>query len=271
MSTANASIEGRVAIVTGAAKGIGQAIAARYADEGAKVVVADIDGDGAKAVAESIRNSGGQATAIVTDVSKEDSVQNLFSHTLQQFGQLDIVVNNAGLISPMKHFLEGDKQWWDMIIGVNLTGTFLCCQQAAKIMVKQGRGSIINLSSGGATKAHRCFVPYDASKGGIEAMSRALALDLGPYGVRVNILVPGSIDTTGLGDDDLALRGTNVPLGRIGQPADMTGAAVFLASDDARYITGQRVVVDGGMLAQQRSATVDIRPPADFPSLEDLE
>ena len=138
-------------------------------------------------------------------------------------------------------------------------------------MARQKKGSIINMSSGGATKAHRCFVAYDASKGGIEAMSRAMALDLGPYGVRVNILVPGSIDTTGMNDADLQLRGTNVPLGRIGQPNDMVGAAVFLASEDAKYITGQSIVVDGGMLAQQRSATVDIRPPSEFPSLEDLE
>ena len=266
----NTNISGRTAIVTGSAKGIGEAIAVRYAQEGANVVVADINESGAASVADSINSNGGKAIAVATDVSDLSSVTALFDKTMSEFGSVDILVNNAGLISPMKHFLEGDKAWWDMIIGVNLNGTFHCSHVAAKIMAKQGKGAIINLSSGGATKAHRCFVAYDATKGGIEAMSRAMALDLGPYGIRVNILTPGSIDTTGMGAEDLKLRGTNVPLGRIGVPNDMTGAAVFLASDDACYITGQSIVVDGGMLAQQRSATVDIRPPSEFPKLEDL-
>jgi len=170
----------------------------------------------------------------------------------------------------MKHMLTVDKAWWDRIIGVNLTGTFLCCLKASHIMAKNGGGSIINMSSGGATRAHRMFVSYDAAKGGIEAMSRAMALDLGPYGIRINILTPGSIDTTGIDEEGRKMRGTNVPLGRIGEPDDMVGAAVFLASEDARYITGHSIVVDGGMLAQQRSATVDICPPSDFPKVEDL-
>ena len=137
-------------------------------------------------------------------------------------------------------------------------------------MAKQGSGSIINISSGGATRAHRCFVSYDAAKGGIEAMTRAMALDLGPYGVRVNYLVPGAIDTSGIDEEGRRLRGANVPLGRVGEPDDLSGAAVFLASHDARYITGQSIVIDGGMLSQQRSATVDICPPADFPKREDI-
>ena len=137
-------------------------------------------------------------------------------------------------------------------------------------MAKAGGGSIINMSSGGATNAHRAFTAYDATKGGIEALTRAMALDLGPYNVRVNALMPGSIDTTGMSIDDRKLRGENVPLERIGEGNDMTGAALFLASDDASYITGDIVKVDGGMTAQQRSATVDIMPPSDFPKLEDL-
>ncbi len=261
------SIENRVAIVTGAGKGIGQAIASRFGRESAHVIVADIDHDNARQVAESIVAEGGTAIAVHTDVSDESSVNELFAKTVTDFGRLDVLVNNAGLISPMKHFLEADKQWWDMIVGVNLTGTFLCSLRAGHLMAEQGSGSIINLSSGGATRAHRCFVAYDATKGGIEAMSRAMALDLGLYGVRVNILTPGSIDTTGIDEAGRKLRGENIPLGRIGEPDDMTGAAVFLASDDASYITGQNIVVDGGMLSQQRSATVDIRPPKDFPKM----
>jgi len=263
-------LQDKVAIVTGAAKGIGEAIAVRYGAEGAKVVVVDVNEEGMNATTEAINAAGGTAMAVKTDVSDEAQVIALFDKVMETHGRVDVLVNNAGLISPMKHFLEADKAWWDMIIGVNLTGTFLCCHKAAFIMAKQGSGSIINMSSGGATKAHRAFVAYDATKGGIEAMTRALALDLGPYGVRINYLVPGSIDTTGMGLEDRKLRGVNVPLERIGVPEDMTGAAVFLASDDASYVTGDRVVVDGGMLAQQRSATVDIKPPSDFPKVEDL-
>ena len=137
-------------------------------------------------------------------------------------------------------------------------------------MAKKGGGVIINMSSGGATRAHRSFTAYDATKGGIEALTRAMALDLGPYDIRVNALMPGSIDTTGMSVEDRILRGENVPLGRIGEPYDMTGAALFLASDDASYITGDVIKVDGGMLAQQRSATVDIVPPSTFPAPEDL-
>lgn len=270
MDIKSKSIADKVAIVTGAAKGIGEAIAKRYGREGAKVVVVDIDAAGCQAVAEAIQTAGGTALAVPTDIADEAAVDALFAKVMESYGTVDILVNNAGLVSPMKHVLTVDKAWWDRIISVNLTGTFLCCLKAAHIMAKQGGGAMINLSSGGATRAHRMFVAYDATKGGIEAMSRALALDLGPYGIRVNILTPGSIDTSGLGAEERRARGENYPLGRIGEPDDMAGAAVFLASEDARYITGQSIVVDGGMLAQQRSATVDICPPSDFPKVEDL-
>lgn len=270
MSIGSKSITGKVAIVTGAGKGIGQAIAERYGHEGAQVVVADIDAESAQRVAAAIKTAGGVAIAVATNIAEEAAVDALFAQTVNTFGRVDILVNNAALSAPTQHILTVDKAWWDRIIGVNLTGTFLCCLKASHIMARQGSGSIINLSSGGATRAHRMFVAYDASKGGIEAMSRALALDLGPYGVRVNILTPGSIDTSGIDADGRAMRGANLPLGRIGEPDDLTGAALFLASDDARYITGHSIVVDGGMLAQQRSATVDICPPSGFPKIEEL-
>ena len=135
-------------------------------------------------------------------------------------------------------------------------------------MARNGEGSIINMSSGGATKAHRAFVAYDASKGGIEAMTRALALDLGPYGVRVNCLVPGFIDTYGASEEVREKQGAIVPLGRMGEAADLAGSAVFLASSDAAYITGHRIVIDGGVLVQQRSANVDTFPPSKFPGLD---
>ncbi len=262
------SVRDKVVIVTGAAKGIGLAIAKRFGAEGAVVVVTDINAEGADSASESVIAAGGRAISVATDVSDEEQVNALFDQVLERFGTLDVLVNNAALVTPNRHFLEADKHWWDGFIAVNLTGSFLCGLRAAKIMAHNGKGSIINLSSGGATRAHRAFVAYDATKGGIEAMTRAMSLDLGPYGVRVNALVPGSIDTHGYTLEERKLRGVNIPLGRIGEPDDMTGAAVFLASDDARYITGQRLVVDGGMLAQQRSATVDIFPTSEFPTLE---
>jgi len=269
MSNHRQSIQQRIAIVTGAAKGIGQAIAIRFGAEKAKVVVADINQEGAEETKQTIVDAGGEAIAVTVDVADEASVDQMFDTAHSEYGTVDILVNNAGLISPCVHILEADKAWWDRIVGVNLTGTFLCCLKASKIMAKQGKGSIINLSSGGATRAHRCFVAYDATKGGIEAMSRALALDLGPFGVRVNILTPGAIDTTGIDEEGRKLRGINIPLERVGVPDDLTGAAVFLASDDSAYVTGQSIVVDGGMLSQQRSATVDIFPPSKFPKLAD--
>ena len=240
-------LKGKVVIVTGSARGIGQAIAERFAIEGSSVVLADLDHDGIESVAKKIITDGGSAIPIATDVAIEEQVDALFDTTLNEYGTVDVLVNNAGLISPVKHILEVDK---------------------AHIMANKGEGSIINMSSGGATKAHRAFVAYDASKGGIEAMTRALALDLGPYGVRVNCLVPGFIDTYGASEEVREKQGAIVPLGRMGEAADLAGSAVFLASPDAAYITGHRIVIDGGVLVQQRSANVDTFPPSQFPKLD---
>ncbi len=264
------SLHDKVVVVTGAAGGIGRSIAQRFGGQGAKVVVGDVNAEGAAEVAASITDAGGTSIDVVADVSDGDSVAAMFDTVMAEYGTVDVLVNNAGLVSPMLHFFDADEAWWRKIIDVNLTGHFLCSHKAARIMAKAGGGNIINMSSGGATRAHRAFTAYDATKGGIEALTRAMALDLGPYNIRVNALMPGSIDTSGLGLEDRQLRGENVPLGRIGEPIDMTGAALFLASDDASYITGDVIKVDGGMLAQQRSATVDIMPPSGFPKVEDL-
>ena len=264
------SLQDKVVIVTGAGKGIGRAIAERFAGCGSKVVVYDVGADAVDAVVADIAGSGGTAMAGVADVSDSAAVNAVIDAVMAEHGRVDVLVNNAGLVSPMLHFFEADEAWCRRIIDVNLTGHFLVSHPVARIMAKQGGGSIINMSSGGATRAHRSFTAYDATKGGIEALTRAMALDLGPYGIRVNALMPGSIDTSGLSLEDRVHRGENVPLGRIGEAYDMTGAALFLASDDAAYITGDVIKVDGGMLAQQRSATVDIMPPSGFPKVEDL-
>lgn len=260
-------IQDKVAIVTGGGSGIGRAIALRFGAEGAKVVVADINDAAAGKVAKEIEASGGTAMAVKTDVSNEESVDNLFDQTVKTYGTVDVLVNNAGLVDTERHFLEGDAAWWDRIIAVNLRSVFLCGHRAAQIMARKGEGAIINLSSGGATKAHRGNAAYDAAKGGIEALTRAMCLDLGPYGVRVNALVPGSIDSKGMSAEARKYRADTVPLGRIGEPDDLAGPALFLASDDAKYVTGQVTVSDGGMLAQQRSPQVDIFPHSKYPKL----
>ncbi len=264
------SLRGKVVLVTGSGRGIGRAIAKRFASAGASVAVNDIDGEAAASTARGIRDGGGTARAAPADVSDSTQVGAMIDSIMAEHSRIDVLVNNAGIVSPMLHFFGATEEWWRRIIDVNLTGHFLVSQPVARIMAARGGGSIVNMSSGGATRAHRSFTAYDAAKGGIEALTRAMALDLGPYNIRVNALVPGSIDTSGMTSDQRALRGENVPLGRIGEPLDMTGAALFLASDEASYITGETLRVDGGMLAQQRSATVDIVPPGTFPAIEDL-
>ncbi|KQR22809.1 SDR family NAD(P)-dependent oxidoreductase [Deinococcus sp. Leaf326] len=260
--------EGRVVLVTGAGGGIGRAVAERFAAEGARVAVNDVRAELVEAVVEGITASGGAALAVPADVSDAAQVEAMFTRVEAELGYVDVLYNNAGLIDTTRHFLEADEAWWDRIIGVNLGSVFLCSHRAARVMARRRRGVIISTSSGGATRAHRGNVAYDATKGGIEAMTRAMALDLAPYGIRVNGVVPGFINTYGLTDAELRVREQTVPLGRYGTAGDMTGAALFLASDDAAYITGQFVSVDGGVLVQQRSANVDTFPVEGFPVVE---
>ena len=259
-----AHLAGKVAIVTGGGAGIGRAIALRFGEQGARVVVADVNAETAQAVADTL---GEEALAVACDVSRPDQVEQLFNTTVERFGTLHVLVNNAGLVNTERHFLDADEGWWERIQRVNLWGVFHCSLRAARIMAAQRTGVILAVSSGGATKAHRGNVAYDAAKGAIEAMVRGMALDLGPYGVRVCGLVPGSIDTQGMDPETKASRGETVPLRRVGEAEDLAGPAVFLASDDAAYVTGTMLVVDGGMLAQQRSPQVDILPLSKYPNL----
>src|SRR5437667_1189880 len=228
----------KVVLVTGAAHGIGRAIALRFGSEGGQVIVNDVNAQGTENTVKAIITNGGLAIPGIADVSDKSQVDHLFDTVLEHFGTVDVLVNNAGLIDVERHFLEADEAWWDRVLAVNLKGVFLCSLRAAHVMARRRQGVIINMSSGGATHSHRGMAAYDASKGGIEALTRAMALDLAPYGIRVNALIPGSIDTQGMDLETKRERGLAIPLGRVGEPEDMAGPAAFLASDDAAYITG---------------------------------
>jgi NAD(P)-dependent dehydrogenase (short-subunit alcohol dehydrogenase family) len=258
----------KIVLVTGAAHGIGRAIASRFGIEGAKVIINDVNAVGVEATVQQIISNGGLAVPGVADVSNKEQVDRLFDDVLERFGTVDVLVNNAGLIDVERHFLEANEGWWDRVLAVNLKSVFLCSLRAAKVMARRHQGVIINMSSGGASHAHRGMAAYDASKGGIEALTRAMALDLAPYGIRVNALVPGAIDTQGMSPGVKQERGATVPLGRMGEAEELAGPATFLASDDASYITGHILRVDGGLMSQQRSPQVDIFPLSRFPKLE---
>ena len=258
----------KVAIVTGGAQGIGGGITTRLAAEGAMVVIADLNEEKAQQHAATLVATGATVLPIRCDVSDQAQVGALFAQTLARFGRVDILVNNAALVhhAPSNvNFLELSAEAWQQALAVNLTGMFYCSQQAARLMVKQvvtGQatgGSIISLSSGGATRAHRHLMAYDTTKGGIEAATRAMAVDLAPWRIRVNAIAPGNItvsNSMGGAVGPEAAKGT-IPLGYPGAPADIGATAAFLASDDAAYITGQCIWVDGGMAAQLRSPGVD--------------
>jgi NAD(P)-dependent dehydrogenase (short-subunit alcohol dehydrogenase family) len=255
----------KVAVVTGAGRNIGRAIAERLVADGARVALADID-PAVEETTAAILARGGDVFGQRIDVSARVEVDALFDAVVERFGTVDILVNNAAIVrGAARHFLAGDEEWWDRVLAVNLKGQFLCARRAAEVMARDGRGVIINMSSGGATRAHRGMAAYDASKGGSEALTRALALDLAPYGIRVVAIVPGLISQDGQPPESLELAAATVPLGRVGLPADVAAVVAFAASDDADYITGTTIAVDGGLLSQQRSPQVETFPVSTFP------
>ena len=245
------SLEGKVAIVTGGARGLGKAFCLRMAEEGAKVVVADILGEQAQQTAEEIRAKGGSAISLRIDVTSEEDTLRMAAETVKQFGRIDILVNNAAMIYGVtrKPFMEVPVAEWDKLMTVNLRGPFLCCRAVFPQMEKQGKGKIINLSSETAFTGSRNFIHYVTSKGGVVSFTRCLAAEVGQYGIRVNSVAPGFTDTEAartLTQDITKYDVSPTPLGRLEQPGDLVGAVIFLASDDSDFITGQTLVVDGG-------------------------
>jgi NAD(P)-dependent dehydrogenase (short-subunit alcohol dehydrogenase family) len=239
-------LKDKVAIVTGAAKGIGKGIALEFAKEGCNVVVSDIDIAESEKVVEEIKKFNVDGLAIKCDVSKKDDVENLINKSIEKFSKLDILVNNAG-IYPFKPFMEMTEEEWDKIISVNLKSIFLCSQSALKVMKDSSK--IINISSIAAFVGFEGLTHYCASKGGIVSFTRALALELAPRNINVNAIAPGAIDTPGASNPDEKVKAQTIsaiPLNRMGEPLDIAELAVFLASDKSDYITGQTITIDGG-------------------------
>ena len=245
------SLKGKVALVTGAQQGIGRATALALARAGADVGVNYLDDpDGASATAREITAMGRRATLVQGDVSMPAQVETITNTVAHELGGIDVLVNNAGVF-PRVPFLEMKEGDWDYVIDINLKGSFFCAQAVARLMVAQGRaGAIVNLAST-AVRGAVLGVHYSASKSGVVGMTRAMALELAPHGIRVNAIAPGLTDTAqpryGHSEEALVTMGRAVPLGRMAQPAEIADVIVFLASDDARYVTGQTLFANGGV------------------------
>jgi NAD(P)-dependent dehydrogenase (short-subunit alcohol dehydrogenase family) len=249
-------LKGKVAIITGAGKGMGEADSIKLAQAGAKVVLADIDTASCEKVAEKIKKEKGEALVVKCDQSKKADVENVVKETLKKFGKIDILVNNAGIF-PFEPFLQMPEANFEKVIDINLKGYFLMAQACAKEMVKQKSGAIVNITSvamGQVGMGFAGLTHYCASKGGITAMSEAMALELAPMGIRVNCIAPGAIDTPGASTtkmDEKAMEAmlAPIPMKRKGKSEEIANAVLFLASGESSYMTGSVVIVDGGWCA----------------------
>ena len=252
----NTNLKGKVAIITGARRGMGRSHAITLAKAEAKVVVADISLEDCEIVVDEIKKMKGEAMAVKCDVTKKEEVDNMVKAAVKKWGKVDILVNNAG-ICQFKPFLELTEEEWDRTIDINLKGYFLCAQATAKEMVKQKSGVIVNIASiamGQVGVGFPTLVHYSASKGGIVAMTETLALELAPFNIRVNAIAPGAIETPmidPLKADPKTMEGTlaRIPLHRVGKPEEVSNLVLFLASGASSYMTGSTVVIDGGWLA----------------------
>jgi len=246
-------LEDKVAVITGAGQGLGRAYALRFVEEGAHVVVADVQEDKANSVVQEVRDLGGKGLAVKVDVSDPDSVRDMFDQTVERFGYVDVLINNASIFSTieMKPFEEITLEEWNRLMAVNLTGSFLCCQAVAPHMREREQGRIINISSGVVLMGRPFYAHYVASKAGIIGLTRALANELGGDNITVNTITPGPTETevpretVSPEQAKAMIEAQAIP--RRETPEDLVGVAVFLASEDSRFITGQVINVDGGL------------------------
>ena len=245
-------LKGKTAIITGSGRGIGRAIALAMAEQGANIVVNDVNMESAGEVVAEIEAMGRQAIAVKADVTSEEQIKQMIETCINRFGKLDILVNNAGIIQTVP-VTEIDGKDWDRVMEVNLKGVFLCCKAALAPMKAQHGGKIINIASvagkrGGGLLGNSC---YSASKGGVIAFTKSLARESGPFGINVNAITPAFTDTEmtrSIAPDKKEFIIKMLPLGRVGQPSDIDGAVCFLASSMSDYMTGEIMDVDGGLM-----------------------
>ena len=245
-------LPGRVAAITGGALGIGRATALTFAEEGATVALGDVQTEAAEAVAQEIRGRGGKAIAVGLDVGDAAQVQAFVDRVVEEFGRLDVMFANAG-IAHSAPFLEHPEAQWHRVLRVNLTGVFLCCQAAARQMVKQGGGGrIITTASINGFRGVENLAGYNAAKAGVIELTRTIAVELAQHRIAVNAIAPAQIDTRltrSLPEGARRRRVERIPMARFGEPEEVARVALFLASDDASYVTGHTLAVDGGYLA----------------------
>jgi 3-oxoacyl-[acyl-carrier protein] reductase len=243
-------LAGEVALITGGCQGIGRAIAARLASEGAAVAILDQNEDGARSTAQELKARGREAIALGCDVSDRSQVHSAIADVAEHFGRLTVLVNNAGIIR-LAPFVETTDEMWAEVLRVNLTGMFIVAQEAARLMTAQRSGRIVNMASVSAQLAHSGQTAYAVTKAGIEAMTRVMAFELAPFGIIVNAIAPGTIATSfsggSLSEEAVARRIRRIPLGRFGDPAEVAGVVALLASNDAAYVTGTVITIDGGL------------------------
>lgn len=251
------SLFGKVALITGGASGIGRATAELFSREGAAVAIIDIDAKAGKAVVESITEASGEAIFILCDVTKADQCEMAVSQVVERWGQLDVLFNNAG-VTRRASVLGTSEEEWDWVMAVNVKSIFLMSKAALPIMIHGGGGSIVNTASGWGLVGGKNAASYCASKGAVIQLTKAMAVDHGPEGIRVNAVCPGDTDTPMLANEaeqlgqtheEILASSVDRPLRRVGRPEEIASAVLYLASDDASFITGTTLVVDGGGLA----------------------